>query len=112
MFRLAIQVVSHSSNKRGIFSFQIDHSNVQQRYWLNDYQWFCGSACACTSYHADCPSVGITRHTRAAERSTTSIPATVLPGFFTCAYQWLQGIAVVFKGWAAENLDFHTFQNT
>jgi hypothetical protein len=55
-----------------------------------------GSACAC--YYADCPTVGITEHTRAAERNTTSIPETVLLYSFTCAYQWIQGTAVVFKG--------------
>jgi hypothetical protein len=65
-----------------------------------------GSACACTSYHANCPTVGITQHTRAAERNTTSIPADVLLQSFICADQWLQGTTVVFRGWVAESSAF------
>jgi hypothetical protein len=37
-----------------------------------------GSACACTSYHANCPTDGVTHLTSAAERNTTSIPEAVL----------------------------------
>jgi hypothetical protein len=66
-----------------------------------------GSACACTSYHANGPTVGITQHTRAAERNTTSTSAAVLLYSFICAYQWLQGTAVVLRGWVAASLVLH-----
>jgi hypothetical protein len=66
-----------------------------------------GSACACTSCHANGPTLGITQRTRADERNTTSFPAAVLLHSFICAYQWLQGTAVVFEGWVAESLALH-----
>jgi hypothetical protein len=70
-----------------------------------------GSACACTSYHAYCPTVGITQHKRAAERNTTSIPATMLLYSFIYAHQWLQGTAVVFKRLVAESSAFHVLRH-
>jgi hypothetical protein len=65
------------------------------------------SACACTSYHANDPTLGITQHIGGAERNTISIPAAMFLYFFIFAYQWLQGTAVVFKGWVAASLALH-----
>jgi hypothetical protein len=67
-----------------------------------------GSACACTSHQANCPTVGITQHAGAAERNTISIPATVFLYSFICVYRRLQGSALVLKGQVAESSAFNT----
>jgi hypothetical protein len=46
-----------------------------------------------------------------AERNTTSISAAVLLDSFICAYHWLQGTAVVFKGWVAASLALHVLRH-
>jgi hypothetical protein len=66
-----------------------------------------GSACACSSYHANGPTVGITEHKNAVEHNATSTSAAALLYSFICAYQGLQGTAVVFRGWVAASLSLH-----
>jgi hypothetical protein len=46
-----------------------------------------------------------------AERNSTSISAAVLLDSFICAHQWLQGTAMVFKGWVAESLALHALRH-
>jgi hypothetical protein len=78
-----MHVKEHSNqilDKKGILSIQTDQSNVQQRRLVE-------------LLSVVLQFVVLLAHSPA----TTPI----------CAHQWLQGTAVVFKGWDAESLAFH-----
>jgi hypothetical protein len=83
---LPIQVLVSRTLKTAYLASRQIKAMCSRSDWLNDYQ--CptvrGAACAYSIHHTNCPTVGITQHTRAAERNTTSIPEAVLLHSFIC----------------------------